>query len=85
VGGAAPAGSVQPASSVAAPEAADAVSVSSSAQFMASVQARLAAIPDIRTEKVEALKAKMDSDDYHPDPEAVADGLVREHMPPLRS
>jgi negative regulator of flagellin synthesis FlgM len=62
--------------------AADAVSVSSSAQFVASVTARLAQVPDIRTEKVEALKAKLDSDDYNPDPEAVADGLVREHMPP---
>lgn len=85
VGGSAPAGPAQPVSSANAPDAADAVSVSSGAQFMASVQARLAAIPDIRTEKVEALKAKMDSDDYHPDPEAVADGLVREHMPPFRS
>jgi flagellar biosynthesis anti-sigma factor FlgM len=49
---------------------------------MAVARAQLAKIPDIRTEKVEAIKAKLDSDDYNPDSEAVADGLVREHTPP---
>ncbi|MCE1228495.1 MAG: flagellar biosynthesis anti-sigma factor FlgM [Firmicutes bacterium] len=62
----------------------DAVQVSGSAQFIAVAQARLAQIPEIRTEKVEALRAKLDADDYHPDGEAVAEGLVREHLPPRR-
>jgi len=60
----------------------DALSVSGSAQFLAVARAELARIPDIRTEKVQAIKAKLDSDEYHPDGEAVADGLVREHTPP---
>lgn len=64
-----------------APVVDDALVVSSQATFIAAVHEQVSALPDIRTEKVEALKAKLDSDDYNPDPEAVADGLVREHMP----
>ncbi len=83
VAGAKPAGNVQPAGSASATTVqGDAISVSGSAQFIAVVRAELARIPDIRTEKVEAIKAKIDSDDYNPDSEAVADGLVREHTPP---
>ncbi len=59
----------------------DALSVSSAAQLVAVAQAELARVPDIRTEKVEALKAQLDSDSYNPDGEAVADGLIREHTP----
>ena len=62
----------------------DALSVSASAQFIAVARARLAKIPDIRMEKVEELRAKLEGDQYHPDGEAVADGLVREHTPPRR-
>ncbi len=62
----------------------DALSVSSSAQFLAVARARLAKLPEIRMAKVEALRAKLESDGYHPDGEAVADGLVREHTPPRR-
>jgi negative regulator of flagellin synthesis FlgM len=62
----------------------DAVVVSSSAQFIAIAQAQVSGIPDVRIDKVEALKALMDADDYNPDPEAVADGLVREHTPAMR-
>lgn len=83
VPGAKPSGGVQPAgspSSVAVQG--DALSVSSGAHFMAVARAELARIPEIRTEKVEALKAKIESDDYYPDGEAVAEGLVREHTPP---
>jgi negative regulator of flagellin synthesis FlgM len=61
--------------------AADALSVSSGAQFIAAARAHLAGIPDVRQEKVEAIRAKLDADDYNPDGEAVADGLVREHTP----
>ncbi len=59
--------------------AADAVSVSGTAQLIALAEAEAALVPEIRTEKVEALKAAIDSDRYHPDGEAVADGIVREH------
>ncbi len=59
----------------------DALSVSSGAQFIAVAREHLAAIPDVRTDKVEALRAQLDSDTYNPDGEAVADGLVREHSP----
>jgi negative regulator of flagellin synthesis FlgM len=84
VAGATPSGSsVQPAaSSSAATVQGDALSVSSSAQFIAAAQAGLAKIPDVRTDKVNAIKAKIDSDEYNPDSGAVADGLVREHTPP---
>ena len=40
----------------------------------------LAVTPDIRAEKVEALKNQLDSDAYHPDGTAVAEGLIREHL-----
>ncbi len=58
----------------------DAFQVSSSARLVAVAQEVLAVTPDIRTEKVEALKSQMDADAYHPDGEAVAEGLIREHL-----
>ena len=61
--------------------AADALSVSGTAQLIAVAQAEIARVPDIRSEKVEALRARLDSDDYNPDGEAVADGLIREYTP----
>lgn len=70
----------RPVSSVSTTE--DALSVSSSAQLVAVAEAKLAQVPDVRLEKIAALKAQMDSEDYHPDGDAVADGLVREHTPP---
>jgi negative regulator of flagellin synthesis FlgM len=83
VAGGTPAGSVQPATTSSAPTVqGDALSVSSSAQFIAVARAELAKIPDVRTDKVNAIKAKIDSDEYSPDSGAVADGLVREHTPP---
>jgi negative regulator of flagellin synthesis FlgM len=83
VAGGKPSGGVQPAPSSASPTVqGDALSVSSGAQFIAVARAELAKIPDIRTEKVKAIKAQLDSDDYNPDGDAVADGLVREHTPP---
>ena len=70
-------------SSVQSPEAVgDALSVSSTAQFIAAAQAHLAKVPDIRMDRVDALKAQLDSDQYHPDGEAVAKGIVKEYTPP---
>jgi negative regulator of flagellin synthesis FlgM len=66
---------------VVAPAPSDALSVSSGAQFISDIQAQLAVLPDVRLDKVEAIRAQMDAETYHPDGEAVADGLVREHTP----
>jgi negative regulator of flagellin synthesis FlgM len=85
LGEAKPAAAPQAALPTGAPSAVDdAVVVSTSAQFFAFAQAQIAGIPDVRQDKVEALKALMDADEYHPDPEAVAEGLVREHTAALR-
>ena len=78
LGGGVPAATAGP---VSAPAPSDALSVSSGAQFIAEVQAQLAAIPDVRVDKVEAIRAQIDAEAYNPDGEAVADGLVREHTP----
>jgi negative regulator of flagellin synthesis FlgM len=83
VSGGKPSGGVQPAATPISPTVqGDALSVSSGAQFIAVARAELARIPDIRTDKVNAIKAQLDSDEYNPDGDAVADGLVREHTPP---
>lgn len=76
-------GNRPPANAGSAPASApsDALSVSNSAHFIQEAQAAIADIPDVRTEKVEALRAQLDAQTYDPDPEAVADGLVREHTP----
>jgi negative regulator of flagellin synthesis FlgM len=76
--------STTPATSGVAPVG-DALSVSGTAQFLAVARAYIAKVPDIRQAKVEALRSKLASDSYHPDGEEVADGLVREHMPPPRN
>ncbi len=79
VAGAKPAASS--ASAPVAPAAAtDALQVSSAARLVAVAQQALAAVPDIRTEKVEAIKSQLDADAYHPDGEAVAEGLIKEHQ-----
>jgi negative regulator of flagellin synthesis FlgM len=65
---------------VAPAPASDAVQVSSAARLVAVAQEALAVVPDIRTEKVEAIKNQLDADTYHPDGEAVAEGLIKEHM-----
>lgn len=74
-----------PAASPAAPVSgtpqADALQVSGGARLMAVAQAAIAQVPDVRIDKVEALRAQMDAEAYNPDGEAVADGLIREHVP----
>ena len=70
-------------SAVQGPEAVgDALSVSSDAQFIAVAEAHIARVPDIRVGKVDALKVQLESDQYHPDGEAVARGIVKEYTPP---
>lgn len=85
VGGAKPASNAGPPAAASSTGAVgDALRVSGTAQFVAVVRARLAKVPEIRMAKVEALRAKLESNGYNPDGEAVADGLVREHTPPRR-
>lgn len=62
-------------------QAEDSISVSGGVQLLALAQAEVARLPEVRTEKVEALRVAIDSDRYHPDGEAVADGIVRDHTP----
>jgi len=59
----------------------DALDVSGTAQFIAVAKVQIDSIPDVRTERVEALRVQLDSEEYHPDGEAVADGLLKEHTP----
>jgi len=79
VSGAKPSG-VPAAGPVASTSATDAVQVSSAARLVAVAQEALAVVPDIRMEKVEAIKNQLDADAYHPDGEAVAEGLIKEHL-----
>lgn len=65
---------------VASVSGSDAVQVSSEARLVAVAQEALAVVPDIRMEKVEAIKVRLDADAYNPDGEAVAEGLIKEHM-----
>jgi negative regulator of flagellin synthesis FlgM len=58
----------------------DAVQVSSAARLVAVAQEALAVVPDIRMEKVGAIKSQLDADAYNPDGEAVAEGLIKEHL-----
>jgi len=66
--------------SVAATSASDAIQVSSAARLVAVAQEALAVVPDIRMDKVEAIKNQLDADAYDPDGEAVAEGLIKEHL-----
>lgn len=68
------------AASVAPAPASDAVHVSSTAQLVAVAHEILSVTPDIRMEKVEAIKNQLDADEYDPDGEAVAEGLIKEYL-----
>lgn len=58
----------------------DALQVSAEARLVAVAQEALAVVPDIRMEKVGAIRSQMDADAYNPDGEAVAEGLIKEHL-----
>ena len=40
----------------------------------------LAGTPDVRSEKLKALKRQLENGTYHPDEGAVAEGLIREYL-----
>lgn len=71
---------VSPSAPAAAASSTDAVQVSSAARLVAVAQEALAVVPDVRMEKVEAIKNQLDADSYNPDGEAVAEGLIKEHL-----
>ena len=73
--------SVTPSAAPMAPGAAsDAIQVSAAARLVAVAQEALAEVPDIRMGKVGAIRSQLDADAYNPDGEAVAEGLIKEHL-----
>lgn len=58
----------------------DSVSVSSEARLMAEANRTAQTSPDIRQEKVDMLKAQVQSGTYQIDNERIAQGLLREDM-----
>lgn len=61
---------------------ADVFSVSSAAQLAAAAREKINDIPGVRASLIEAIQSQFNSDSYRPDPEAVVDGLLREHLQP---
>ena len=71
----------RPASNAVAPApASDIVQASSAARLVAVAQETLAVVPDVRMEKMKAIKNQLDADAYNPDGEAVAEGLIKDNM-----
>ena len=58
----------------------DVVSVSATAQMVNEIRHKLDELPNIRASKIGAIQNQFDTNTYHPDSEAVVDGLLREHM-----
>jgi len=63
-----------------ADEAKDVVSVSATAQMVNEIRHKVDELPSVRASKIGAIQNQFDSNTYHPDSEAVVDGLLREHM-----
>ncbi len=61
----------------------DKVELSSLAKDVSKARAEVDRTPDIRTEKVESLKEKVNSGEYKVDPDKVAQKLVDEHLSEL--
>lgn len=57
--------------------AADAVQLTETAGRLKEIEARLAELPDIDQERVEALRKRIEAGDYRPDPQRIAVKLVR--------
>jgi len=67
----------------------DELSVSSAAQIAAaheklaaSVREEIKKIPSVRASLVESIQSQFNSRSYRPNPEAVVDGLLKEHLQP---
>jgi len=74
--------SVHHASAADAASATDVFSVSPTAQLAAAAREKISDIPNVRSKLIEAVRSQFNSDSYRPDPEAVVDGLLREHLQP---
>lgn len=57
--------------------AADAVQLTETAGRLKEIEARLAELPDIDQERVETLRKRIESGDYRPDPQRIAEKLAR--------
>lgn len=57
--------------------AADAVQLTETAGRLKEIEARLAELPDVDQARVEALRKRIESGDYRPDPQRIAVKLVR--------
>ena len=65
---------------VAPAPATDSNHVFSEARLVAVAQETLAIVPDLRMEKMKAIKNQLDADTYNPDGEAVVEGLLKDNM-----
>ena len=63
-------------------QASDDFSVSSAAQQVAAWREKMIDDKDDRALKIESIKNQIESNTYRPDNGAVADAVIREHMPP---
>ena len=63
--------------------AGDTVELSSRAKDVSKARAEVDRAPDIRTERVESLKEKVNSGEYKVDPDKVAQKIVDEYLPDL--
>jgi len=62
------------------PQKAEEVKESEADHLVAVAHEVLAETPDIRTEKLKALKRQLEAGTYHPDEGAVAEGVIREYL-----
>lgn len=64
--------------------AGDRVSVSSDAKLVAEAAKAAQEAPDVRVDKVEALRAQVQSGSYNPDPQRIAEKMVQSDLDFLR-
>lgn len=64
-----------------APAPADKVTVSERANTVNELVARANELPDIRQERVEALREKVESGAYRPDARVIADAILKDEKP----
>lgn len=69
---------VKPSQSASRSEPQDSVKLSDEAKALAALQKRLAESPEVRTEKVEALKRAIANGTYRVSAEDIADAILRE-------
>jgi negative regulator of flagellin synthesis FlgM len=58
----------------------DTVSISSTAADIQMLKVGLANIPEVRTDRVSALQGRVNSGQYNPDSQNVADAMIADHL-----